>query len=66
MIVVAKATMYILTVISLTGEKVNTITGGPSDSIAVYGEADLNRRLKLAARDPRQLKITVKRCGDHG
>lgn len=54
-------TTYILTVTSPTGDKVNQITGGPSDSIAVYGDADLNRRLKAIARDPRDLRVSVRR-----
>lgn len=52
---------YILTVISPTGDKVNEITGGPSDSITVHGDADLNRRLKAIAKDPRNLRVSVKR-----
>lgn len=51
---------YELTVISRTGQKVNQITGGPSDSITVYGDTDLKRRLKAAAKNP-DLHITYRR-----
>ncbi|MEV7034593.1 hypothetical protein AB0N99_30730 [Streptomyces sp. NPDC093272] len=50
---------WILTVTSRTGAKVNTITGAPSDSIAVYDKTDLDRRIALAKTDPRDLIVTV-------
>lgn len=53
---------YVLTVISRSGKKVNQITGGPSDSINVYGDADLKRRLKAAKANP-DLHVTYRRIG---
>jgi len=52
---------YILTATSRTGAKVNQITGDPTDSIAVYDDADLERRLAAAKNDPRDLHITYRR-----
>ncbi|GGU52475.1 hypothetical protein [Streptomyces lavendofoliae] len=52
---------YILTATSRTGQKVNLITGGPTDFVAVYDEADLKRRLEAAKADPRDLDVTVQR-----
>jgi hypothetical protein len=50
---------YILTATSRTGRKVNPITGSPTDSVAVYDDADLQRRLEAAKNDPRDLTVTV-------
>ncbi|MET9517440.1 hypothetical protein [Streptomyces sp. NPDC002994] len=52
---------WTLTATSRTGKKVNQITGGPSDSVAVHDEADLKRRLKAAEDDPRDLDVKVRR-----
>lgn len=51
---------YILSARSRTGAKVNQVTGADHDSIAVYGDADLQRRLAAAATDPRDLDVTVR------
>lgn len=59
MSVVAQST-YVLTVISRTGQKVDQITGASSDSITVYGDADLKRRIKAAEKNP-DLHITYRR-----
>ena len=53
---------WILSAKSRTGAKVNTITGADHDSIAVYSKADLDRRLKAAKTDPRNLDITVRKA----
>lgn len=53
---------YELTAISRTGKKVNQITGGPSDSITVYGDADLKRRLEAAEKNP-DLHVIYRRIG---
>ncbi|TVL89770.1 hypothetical protein [Streptomyces sp. SAJ15] len=50
---------YILTATSRTGKPVNLITGKPTDSINVYDDADLQRRLAAAENDPRDLHVTV-------
>ncbi|MFE9003115.1 hypothetical protein ACFYOY_13380 [Streptomyces sp. NPDC007875] len=52
---------YVLTVTSRTGKKVNQITGASSDSITVYGDTDLQRRLNAAENDPRDLDVTYRR-----
>lgn len=52
---------YVLTATSRTGKRVNQITGAPSDSITVYGDADLQRRIKAAEQDPRDLHVTYRR-----
>jgi hypothetical protein len=52
---------YILTATSRTGAKVNPITGAATDTITVYGDADLKRRLDAAKTDPRQLDITYRK-----
>lgn len=51
---------WILTATSRTGKKVNIITGSPTDSAAIYDEAELNRRIALAKQDPRDLDIHVR------
>ncbi|MFI5985073.1 hypothetical protein ACIBEA_29930 [Streptomyces sp. NPDC051555] len=51
---------WIFTATSRTGQKVNIITGAPTDSIAVYDEHDLNRRIALAENDPRDLDVNVR------
>ncbi|MFR9796607.1 hypothetical protein ACL02U_11985 [Streptomyces sp. MS06] len=45
---------------SRTGQKVNPL-GGTSDSITVYSQADLDRRVKAAKTDPRDLDVKVER-----
>lgn len=52
---------WILSATSRTGDKVNTITGADNDSVAVYSQADLDRRLKAAETDPRSLDVTVRK-----
>ncbi len=52
--------MWIITATSRTGKKVNSL-GGSSDSIAVYSKADLDRRLKAAKDDPRDLVVDVRK-----
>ena len=52
---------WALTATSRTGQKVNTITGAATDSVNVYSKADLDRRLKAAENDPRDLDIKVER-----
>ncbi|MFK0222202.1 hypothetical protein ACIQWN_28930 [Streptomyces vinaceus] len=51
---------WIFTVTSRKGEPVNQITGAPTDSINVWDEADLRRRLAIAKGDPRDLITEVK------
>lgn len=51
---------WILSAKSRTGDKVNPL-GGDSDSIAVYSQADLDRRLEVAKTDPRNLDVTVRK-----
>lgn len=50
-----------LTATSRTGQKVNIITGAPTDTVTVHDQADLDRRLKAAESDPRDLDVQVKR-----
>lgn len=52
---------WALTATSRTGQKVNTITGASSDSVNVYSQADLARRLEAAKTDPRDLDVKVER-----
>lgn len=51
---------WTLFVSSRSGEKVNTLTGESHDSVAVYSEADLKRRLVVAETDPRDLNVIVR------
>lgn len=53
---------YVLTVTSKSGKKVNQISGGPSDSVAVYSDADLKKRLKTSKKNP-DLKVDVRKAG---
>ncbi|MGW6557917.1 hypothetical protein [Streptomyces hydrogenans] len=53
--------MWVLTATSRTGQPVNTITGAPTDSVNVYSQEDLDRRLAAAKSDPRDLETTVRR-----
>lgn len=46
---------------SRTGDKVKPITGADHDSVAVYDQADLDRRLAAAKSDPRNLDVTVRK-----
>ncbi|MFD8771411.1 hypothetical protein [Streptomyces sp. NPDC059916] len=50
-----------LTATSRTGQPVNPITGAATDSITVYSQADLDRRVEAAKSDPRDLDVTVRR-----
>jgi hypothetical protein len=52
---------WILTATSRSGQPVNPVTKAPTDSIAVYSQAELDRRLAAAKTDPRQLTVTVER-----
>ncbi|MFJ4356895.1 hypothetical protein ACIP25_11560 [Streptomyces massasporeus] len=49
-----------LTATSRTGQKVNPL-GGSTDSVTVYSQADLDRRVKAAKTDPRDLDVQVER-----
>lgn len=49
-----------LTATSRTSKKVNPL-GGSTDSVTVYSKADLDRRLKAAKTDPRDLDVKVER-----
>lgn len=52
---------WILSAKSRDGQKVSP-TGADHDSVAVYDEADLNRRVKAAKSDPRNLDVTVRKA----
>jgi acyl-CoA reductase-like NAD-dependent aldehyde dehydrogenase len=52
-------TTWIFTATSRTGQPVNPITKAPTDSVAVYTQADLDRRIAAAKSDPRDLIVTV-------
>lgn len=52
---------WILTATSRIGAKVDPVSGAPSDSVAVYDEDDLQRRIAAAKTDPRDLIVTVER-----
>ncbi|MFJ4988785.1 hypothetical protein ACIP9H_33915 [Streptomyces sp. NPDC088732] len=54
------ARKWALTAESRTGDRVNVITGEPKDTVTVYDEADLNRRVAAAETDPRNLDVTVR------
>ena len=54
---------WILTATSRIGAKVDPISGAPHDSVAVYDEDDLQRRIAAAKNDPRDLIVTVDRIG---
>lgn len=49
------------TATSRTGQPVNPITKAPTDTITVYSQADLDRRIAAAKTDPRQLDVTYRR-----
>ncbi|MFD0074288.1 hypothetical protein ACFVIY_17825 [Streptomyces sp. NPDC127166] len=49
---------------SRTGQKVNVITGAPTDEITVHSEDELNRRLAIAENDPRDLAVEIRRLPD--
>ena len=52
---------WIFTATSRTGQPVDPITKAPTDSIAVYSQAELDRRIAAARTDPRDLIVTVDR-----
>ncbi|WP_185909177.1 hypothetical protein [Streptomyces sp. WAC01280] len=49
---------------SRTGQKVNIITGAPTDEITVHSEDELNERLAVAENDPRDLQVEIRRLTD--
>lgn len=49
------------TATSRTGKPVNPITKAPTDTVTVYSQADLDRRIAAAKTDPRQLSVTYRR-----
>ncbi|MET9484778.1 hypothetical protein [Streptomyces sp. NPDC006638] len=51
--------VYALTITSRSGKKVNIITGADHDTITVYGDDDLRRRLAVAADNP-DFKVTYR------
>ena len=51
---------WALTATSRTGKKVNPL-GGASDTVTVYDQADLDRRVKAVKTDPRDLDVKVRR-----
>ncbi|GHD70294.1 hypothetical protein GCM10010317_077310 [Streptomyces mirabilis] len=54
-------TTWIFTATSRTGQPVNPITKAPTDSVAVYSQADLDRRIEAAKNDSRDLIVDVER-----
>lgn len=52
---------WIFTATSRTGQPVNPITKAPTDSVTVYDQADLDRRIAAAKTDPRDLDVTVRK-----
>ena len=52
---------WIFTATSRTGQPVDPITKAPTDSITVYSQAELDRRIAAARTDPRDLIVTVDR-----
>ncbi|MCX5598406.1 hypothetical protein OOK29_09675 [Streptomyces phaeochromogenes] len=52
---------WIFTATSRTGQPVNPITNAPTESITVYDQADLDRRIAAAESDPRDLAVDVQR-----
>lgn len=52
---------WIFTATSRTGQPVDPITKAPTDSVTVYNQADLDRRIAAAKNDPRDLIVTVDR-----
>ncbi|MFE9406880.1 hypothetical protein ACFYNY_34795 [Streptomyces sp. NPDC006530] len=51
---------YVVTATSRTGQKVNALTGGPSDQKAIYSDKELRDFKAAAASDPRDLDVTVR------
>ncbi|MGW5049378.1 hypothetical protein [Streptomyces griseoluteus] len=51
---------YVVTATSRTGQKVNAVTGGPSDQKAIYSDKELRDFKAAAASDPRDLDVTVR------
>ncbi|WP_432138667.1 hypothetical protein [Streptomyces sp. bgisy154] len=51
---------YVVTATSRTGQKVNAVTGGPSDQKAIYSDQELRDFKAAAAADPRDLDVTVR------
>jgi acyl-CoA reductase-like NAD-dependent aldehyde dehydrogenase len=49
------------TATSRTGQPVNPITKAPTDTVTVYSQADLDRRIAAAQTDPRQLTVSYRR-----
>ncbi|MFG2328277.1 hypothetical protein ACGFMM_01490 [Streptomyces sp. NPDC048604] len=52
---------WAFTATSRTGQKVNIVTGEPTDTITVHSQEDLDRRIAAAENDPRDLQVTVRR-----
>lgn len=56
---------HLLTARSRNGQPVNRITGAPEDTVAVYGDEDLRRRL-AAAKDRPDLDVTARPLNGNG
>ena len=54
---------YVVTATSRTGQKVNLVTGAPSDQKAIYSDQELREFKAAAAADPRDLDVTVRPLG---
>ncbi|MFF2383728.1 hypothetical protein [Streptomyces sp. NPDC058108] len=54
-------TTWIFTATSRTGQPVDPITKASTDSVAVYSQADLDRRIEAAKNDPRDLIVDIER-----
>jgi len=50
---------WMFTATSRTGQPVNPITNSPTDTVTVYSQADLDRRVEAAKTDPRDLVVVV-------
>ncbi|RPK32646.1 hypothetical protein EES39_38255 [Streptomyces sp. ADI92-24] len=51
---------YVVTATSRTGQRVNAVTGSPSDQKAIYSAKELREFQAAAAADPRDLDVTVR------
>ncbi|GHH54562.1 hypothetical protein [Streptomyces candidus] len=51
---------YVVTATSRSGQKVNAITGAPSDEKAIHSDKELREFKAAAAADPRDLDVTVR------
>jgi hypothetical protein len=51
---------YVVNIRSRTGQRMNQITGEPYDSFGVYSKEELDKVIRAAEKDPRDIELTYR------